>query len=620
MKKHTIILLCIIGLGIFLRLFGIWDFSFMHDELSVIGRLHFDSFSDLIEEGVKTDVHPAGIQVFLWLWIKVFGISEISLRLPFIIMGVLCIPLMYVLTEKWFNATAALFTSGFIAVAQYAIFYSLIARPYIAGLFFILLLLIVWTKMIFEQDYRWRNLILFGIFAAICAYIHHFSMLTAFLIAAAGFFFLKKKTFLKYLLACLVAVVLYAPHIPVLLHQIGLGGIGGVDGWLAPPTPRFTLYYFRYLFHFSWIATLVTIVAHIVSSKINKEQWNSNKIKLVTALLLFITPFAIGYAYSLYVNPVLQYSCLIFSFPLLLLAAASFIDSTLNIKKIVALFLILATMTYSLVASRQHYKFLASQWYGISVSKTMEWRDKYGQDNVDCLLNMKTHFLAYYEEKYGICLNNKHYFNIPCDDFSFMQKVRHLQSNYLVVVGLTDLQLEIVKQFYPVLVEYLPCFTSEIYVFAKTGTSIEGMEKNSTEEYVWDTPPLAENEFIPLKECNLSEICSSRFTKILLTLDYICHDSTADYALVLQTSYKGTVIDWRCVKTGDFSIQTGDTHRIVLPFRYELVVKDTKRIPHYDVKIFLWNISKTDGITPLKCTISTYKSNPYIYAMGETVR
>ena len=139
MKKHTIILLCIIGLGVFLRLFGIWDFSFTHDELSVIGRLHFDTFSELIEKGVKVDGHPAGIQVFLWFWVKIFGISEISLRLPFSLMGILCIPLMYVLTKKWFNATAALFTSGFIAVSQYTIFYGLIARPYIAGLFFILL-------------------------------------------------------------------------------------------------------------------------------------------------------------------------------------------------------------------------------------------------------------------------------------------------------------------------------------------------------------------------------------------------------------------------------------------------------------------------------------------------
>ena len=489
-----------------------------------------------------------------------------------------------------------------------------------AGLFFVLLLLIVWTRMVFEQDYRWRNVILFGVFAAICAYIHQFSMLTAFLIAAIGLLFYKKRTYSKYLLACLLAVVLYAPHISIVLYQMDLGAICAPDTWLAPPKPRFTLYYFEYLFHFSWIAVIGTAIGLIISSKINKIQWNNNKIKIGTALLLFIAPFAMGYAYSLYVYPVLQFSGLIFSFPFLLLAAASFIDSNLNTKKIVALLLILATMTFSLVASRQHYKFLSAQWNEISVAKTTEWKAKYGNENVDCLLNMKTHFLAYYEMRNGICLNNKQYFNIPCDDLSFMQKVEALQSNYLVVAGLTDVQLEIVKHNYPILMEYIPCFTSEIYVFAKTGTSIEGMERINIEEFAWDIPPPAEYEFIPLKECNLSEICPSRFTKILLTLDYMSKDSIEDYALVLQTSYKGTVADWRCVKPSDLSIQYGDTNRIFLPLRYELLVKDSKRLSKYSVKIFLWNISKTDKIIPISCKISTHKSNPYIYMMTENVR
>jgi hypothetical protein len=620
MKKHTIILLFIIGLGIILRLYGIWHFPFTHDELSVISRLHFDTFSDLIQQGVKIDGHPAGIQVFLWLWIKLFGISEISLRLPFIVMGISCIPLMYILTKKWFNATAGLFAAGVIAVSQYTICFTTIARPYIAGLFFVLLLLIVWSKMVFNKEYRWQNIILFGILAAACAYIHQFSMLVAFLIAIVGLFFTKKQTIFKYLLSCLLAICLYAPHLPVLLYQISLGGIGGPDGWLAPPKPRFTLYYFQYLFHYSWITFLITALALILSSKLNKEQWKRNKIKIGVALLLFITPFAIGYLYSLYVNPVIQFSVLIFSFPFLLLVAVSFIDSTINIRKIVSLFLLLAVMTYSLIVTREHYKVSAMQWYELSVSKSMEWIEKKGKNNVDCMLNMSVSFVKYYEEKNGVSIDNKLYSNFPCDDFSFMQKIETLESDYLVVAGLTDTQIEIIKHFYPVLLEYIPCFTSEIYVFARRGAGIEGMQKINYEEYTWNEPVPAEHEFIPLKECNLSEICPSRFTKILLSFEYQCSDSTANYALVLQTSYKGTIADWRCVKPSDFFIKEGDIYRSFLPFRYELLVKDSKRIPHYSVKIFLWNIDKTDDVQPVRCSISTCNDNPYIYGLGENLR
>jgi len=61
-------------------------------------------------------------------------------------------------------------------------------------------------------------------------------------------------------------------------------------------------------------------------------------------------------------------------------------------------------------------------------------------------------------------------------------------------------------------------------------------------------------------------------------------------------------------------------YRIFLPFRYELLVKNSKRMGNYSVKIFLWNKGKTDVITPVKCSLSIYKSNPYIYGMEENLR
>jgi hypothetical protein len=615
MKKHTIILLLIIGLGIFLRLFGIWNFSFMHDELSVIGRLNFDTFSDLIEKGVKDDGHPAGIQVFLWLWTKFFGVSEISLRVPFVIMGIFCIPLIYILTKKWFNATAGLFTSGIVAVCQYTIFYSLIARPYIAGLFFTLLLLIVWTRMVIEKDYRRINIILFGFFAAACAYIHQFSMLNAFLISITGLFFVKRKTYFKYLSACLIAIILYAPHIPIVLYQINLGPVA-----LDSPTPVFILFYIKYLFHFSWITALGTVIGLLISSNISKKLWNMNKVKIGIAFALFIAPIIIGYFYSIIVTPMLQYSALFFSFPFLLILAASFIDSKLNFRKLLSLVLILVLFTYSLAISRKHYKLLSMQWHEKSVLKGMEWIKKHGQDNVDCILIMTSNSVNYYEKKYGSLLNNRIYKYENLDDFSFAQKVESFQGNYLVVAGLTDIQIEIIKYFYPVLKEYIPCSTSEIYVFAKMGTEIEGMQKINSVEYTWNEPIPAEYEFITVKECNLSDLYPSRFTKILLTFDYQSADSIADYALVLQTSYKGNIADWRCVKPSDFSIKNEENYRSFLPFRYELLIKDSKTIPHYRVKIFLWNIGKKDIIHPVKCDISIYKSNPYIYGIVENLR
>ena len=87
-NKSFWLLLILILIGAALRIFAMFHFGWMHDELSAISRLRFSSFHDLIQYGVKPDGHPAGVQVFLWLWAKCFGTAEWVLRLPFLLLGI----------------------------------------------------------------------------------------------------------------------------------------------------------------------------------------------------------------------------------------------------------------------------------------------------------------------------------------------------------------------------------------------------------------------------------------------------------------------------------------------------------------------------------------------------
>ena len=87
-NKSFWLLLILILIGAALRIFAMLHFGWMHDELSAISRLRFSSFHDLIQYGVKPDGHPAGVQVFLWLWAKWFGTAEWVLRLPFLLLGI----------------------------------------------------------------------------------------------------------------------------------------------------------------------------------------------------------------------------------------------------------------------------------------------------------------------------------------------------------------------------------------------------------------------------------------------------------------------------------------------------------------------------------------------------
>lgn len=614
---HALALAVITLVGIVLRLYKFSAIPFMYDELSAVGRLSFDNFSDLIDYGVRGDGHPAGVQTFLWLWSKLFGISELSLRIPFLIMGISCVPLMYVVAKMWFNKTAALFASAIMATSQYVIFHTVTIRPYIAGLFFVLLLLIFWTKMVFRQDFRLKNIIAFAVFAAICAYTHQFSMLTAFFIAVTGLFFIKKKEIRYYLAGCLAAVLLYLPHTSILLGQMELKGIGG---WLQAPTPAFFSQYLQYLLHFSWITGLGVAVAVVGCSRFEKKSLQEHGKKIIISFLLFLLPILVGYLYSIFVDSVLQYSVLIFSFPFLILFVCSFINEKLTAPKSVFIFVLMAVMIYGLVVVREHYTVMQRQWFEISYRKMLDYRKEKGDNNVACALSMSPRALKYYNAKYETDINNINVYK-ECYDYCFEEKLQERKENYLVAGGLEDVELRIVQEYYPYLIDYLPCFTSEIYVFSKTPTEAktEGMPLIYREEFLFEEGERSE-EYVSIKTFALDEVSDSRFSKILLTLDFETDSLNPDYAVVMETMRNGEQIDWRSCNTKGYRInKENNRFEIFLPFRFELLVKNSKELSQYSVKTYLWNIEKQTSVKPLKGSLSIFCDNRYIYGTVERV-
>ena len=147
-KKHNassktidlILIVVIILVTALLRLWKLGQVPFMHDEFSALLRTRFDNFHDFIQLGVMPDSHPIGVQLFLWGWVQLFGWSEFWIKLPFALMGIGSVYLIYLIGRQWFNRKVGLFSAAFFAVSQLTVFYSQLARPYAAGLFFVLLM------------------------------------------------------------------------------------------------------------------------------------------------------------------------------------------------------------------------------------------------------------------------------------------------------------------------------------------------------------------------------------------------------------------------------------------------------------------------------------------------
>ena len=357
-----------------LRWYGLTDIPFTHDEFSALFRTGFGSFSELVEKGIKPDGHPAGVQVFLHYWTKLSGYQAWLVKLPFLLMGVGSIYLMYLITLKWFNETVGTIASSFMATMQYTVMYSQIARPYASGLFFTLLMVFFWSRLMINPERKFLpNMTLFILSASACTYNHHFSMLFAAIVGLSGIFLVKREFLTRYLLSGLIIGILYLPHLGILVAQLK---IGGVEGWLSKPDAYFLPDYLYYLFNYSFpllFLFIMIVITGIFMKGVPKERYTSKRILF---FLWFTIPLLTGYIYSIYVSAVLQFSVLIFSFPFLLLVFTGHIRKQKPAVNLGLAVTILLVGSGSLIFQRQHYTLFYNSPYEKILTDCSETKDK----------------------------------------------------------------------------------------------------------------------------------------------------------------------------------------------------------------------------------------------------
>jgi len=352
-----------------LRFWRFPELPFMHDEMSALYRCQFDSFGEMVKGGIYPDSHPAGVQVFLYYWIKLVGMSEFWIKLPFALMGLASVYLTFLIGKLWYSRRAGLMAAAVFAASQFTVFYSQLARPYAAGLFFVLLFAVVWTKMVFGL--RKPSICLcvaFALTAAFTALAHNFSTATAGLIFLTGLFFLPKDRRLHYWLSGLGAVVVYSPNIPVFYHQ--LFEYGSIGGWLSAPKSTFLIDFLQYTMNFSSLFMFTAGVVIVLPLIYGHWQKGRNAMRIVS-IVWFLIVFAVAYVYSLLREPIIQYSTLIFVYPFLLVTLFSLYKnrSVSALATSVAVVALLFAGIESLVIDRQHYHLMYEQGFdGIAKS------------------------------------------------------------------------------------------------------------------------------------------------------------------------------------------------------------------------------------------------------------
>jgi hypothetical protein len=378
-RKLDILLIgVIVVVAAVLRLWKLGQVPFMHDEFSALLRTRFDNFHDFIQQGIMPDSHPLGVEAFLWLWVRIFGWSEFWVKLPFALMGIGSVYLIYLIGRQWFNRKVGLFSAAFFAVSQFTVFYSQLARPYSAGLFFVLLMAWFWHKIVFEDKKPTIGVYIgFALSAWACSLMQYFSIAQAGLIFLTGLFFLPKERRKAYWMSGIGAVALFAPTLPIFYQQLFVSG--SIGGWLSAPKSTFLLDFVQYTMNYSSLFMFAVGIIILLPIILGKRDKQNNPLRWA-GLTWFVIIFAIAFIYSLTREPILQQSTLIFSYPFVIIVAFSLFKSRTMSPWQTALVVvaILFVGITSLVTTRRHYDLMYHQGFDQIAAKMQEDKEHYG--------------------------------------------------------------------------------------------------------------------------------------------------------------------------------------------------------------------------------------------------
>lgn len=206
----------ILILALFLRLVNL-DQSLWLDEAIQFKAISRFSLPELFKVYLPTDFNPPLSYLVNFWFSRVFGYSEMALRAPSVIFGVITVWLVYKLGGKW--PALLLATSGLhLYYSQEARMYSLVTLGVTASF---------WAL----KKRRWPIYVLASLVAI---YSHYLAVF----ILPAQFFWVKKTEIKTLLLSWLVIIIGFLPWLPTFLKQLSAGEAvpgtvwGGVIGGL----------------------------------------------------------------------------------------------------------------------------------------------------------------------------------------------------------------------------------------------------------------------------------------------------------------------------------------------------------------------------------------------------
>lgn len=467
LKEHRLFL-WILCIGFLFRCYFIIVQGLTNDELSAWNRTQFTSWNELWYYGIQVgDMHPAFYQVFLWIWVHLFGDSEWSLRSTGLLFFVLNSSLIYHIANRHFNRFSGLVTLALLTGLSFAVMNSVFARPYNSGEFFVLVsfLSVLEIKNGNNHFIKWTFFLFIGLIGAMLS--HYFAFLTVGLLGICALFFIGKTKIKWLLIAGSISFIAFVPHLSVTLFHLNRGGLN----WLPAPTWKWAFEFIYLYFNESLvlIGVFIVIFGSIIRfrKKENSALIGANK-KL--GISVFLSVFVIAFVLSYVLTPILRESAMVFILPFLFLGILpSDIELKENQKWLLLKFILVLSIVHSVII----YRIQDPIHFGVFREQAAfihRVQQKYGAKNIE----------------FASAYNNINYLNYYLADgvrepivdwtqsdvlFQLKKRVDSSTKNYFCfsesTVELTPMYQEVIRDKFPYLEASLSLPYSTAYFYSK---------------------------------------------------------------------------------------------------------------------------------------------------------
>jgi uncharacterized membrane protein len=330
----------ILGLGLILRLISLNQSLWLDEATTALAAKM--TLTDLFTKFFPGDFHPPLYYLLLKAWVSLSGNSEIALRLPSVLWGVVTVYITYLIGSKLINKKVGLLAAFFLAISGLAIYYSQEARMYS------LTALLVSMAVYYFVNNKW-------VWFSLTVFMIGMTDYVALFVLPVFWLFGIKKDYKKLILSHVPLILFFVFWWQIFMSQLNAGAaVAGSAWWTILGTITFKNIILipvkfilgRISFDNKYLyAGIVAIVVSLYGYVIIRTRLKDRPFSVLWGWLLF--PIALGVLVSVKV-PILSYFRFLFCLPAFYILLAVGVENSGKYKKIFLFLLVLANLLSSL--------------------------------------------------------------------------------------------------------------------------------------------------------------------------------------------------------------------------------------------------------------------------------